>query len=50
MTPQIRQWIYTAAAVASALIPLLVAYKVIDSTAARSGSTARAPLKSSPVV
>lgn len=33
-TPVIRQWIYTVAAVASALIPLLVAYNVIDSTAA----------------
>lgn len=30
MTPQVRQWIYTAAAVASALIPILVAYNVID--------------------
>lgn len=34
MTPKIRQWIYTAAAVASALIPLLVAYKVLDTDVA----------------
>jgi hypothetical protein len=33
-TPIVRQWIYTAAALASALIPLLVAYHIIDSTAA----------------
>lgn len=33
-TPAIRQWIYTAAAVGTAIIPLLVAYHVIDSTAA----------------
>lgn len=32
--PQVRQWIYTAAAIASALIPLLVAYRVIDTAAA----------------
>lgn len=30
MTPQIRQWIYTISAIASALIPLLVTYKVLD--------------------
>lgn len=30
MTPQIRQWLYTISAVASALIPLLVTYKVLD--------------------
>lgn len=30
MTPQIRQWLYTLSAVASAIIPLLVAHKVID--------------------
>lgn len=29
-TPQVRQWLYTAAALASALIPLLVTYKVLD--------------------
>lgn len=34
MTPQVRQWIYTAAAIATAIIPILVAYKVIDSSAA----------------
>lgn len=34
LTPIVRQWIYTAAAVASAVIPLLVAYNVIDSSAA----------------
>lgn len=34
MTPQIRQWIYTVSAVASALIPLLVIYKVLDPAAA----------------
>lgn len=33
-TPQVRQWIYTAAAIATALIPVLVAYHVIDSSAA----------------
>jgi hypothetical protein len=33
-TPIVRQWIYTAAAIASAIIPLLVAYQIIDSTAA----------------
>lgn len=30
MTPQIRQWLYTVSAVASAVIPLLVFYKVFD--------------------
>ena len=30
MTPQVRQWLYTVSAVASALIPLLVTYKVLD--------------------
>lgn len=30
MTPQIRQWLYTVSAVASAIIPLLVTYKVLD--------------------
>lgn len=30
MTPQVRQWIYTVASIASALVPLLVAYKVFD--------------------
>ena len=30
MTPQIRQWLYTVSAIASALIPLLVTYKVLD--------------------
>lgn len=34
MTPQVRQWIYTASAVLSALIPLLVAYNIIESSAA----------------
>jgi predicted Co/Zn/Cd cation transporter (cation efflux family) len=34
MTPQVRQWLYTAAAFATALIPLLVAYKVIDTDVA----------------
>lgn len=34
MTPQVRQWIYTASAALSAIIPLLVAYNVIDSSAA----------------
>lgn len=29
-TPQIRQWLYTASAIASAIIPLLVTYKVLD--------------------
>lgn len=32
MTPKIRQWLYTVSAVASALIPLLVTYKVLDPT------------------
>lgn len=32
MTPKIRQWLYTISAVASALIPLLVTYKVLDPT------------------
>lgn len=30
LTPKIRQWLYTASAIASALIPLLVTYKVLD--------------------
>lgn len=30
MTPQVRQWLYTVSAVASAIIPLLVTYKVLD--------------------
>lgn len=30
MTPQIRQWLYTVSAVASAIIPLLVTYKILD--------------------
>lgn len=30
MSPQVRQWIYTVAAVATAIIPLLVAYRVFD--------------------
>lgn len=34
MTPQVRQWLYTISAVASAVIPLLVAYKVIDTSLA----------------
>jgi hypothetical protein len=34
MTPQYRQWLYTAAAVASALIPILVAYNVIETDVA----------------
>lgn len=34
MTAQVRQWLYTAAAIASALIPLLVAYKVLDTDVA----------------
>lgn len=34
MTPKVRQWLYTAAAFATALIPLLVAYKVIDTDVA----------------
>ena len=34
MTPQVRQWLYTASAAASAIIPLLVAYKVIDTSVA----------------
>jgi len=29
-----RQWLYTAAAIASAIIPILVAYKVIDTDVA----------------
>lgn len=33
MTAQVRQWIYTASAVASAVIPLLVFYKVFDQAA-----------------
>lgn len=32
MTPQIRQWLYTVSAIASAIIPLLVTYKVLDPT------------------
>jgi hypothetical protein len=32
MTPKIRQWLYTVSAIASALIPLLVTYKVLDPT------------------
>lgn len=31
-TPQIRQWIYTVSSIASALVPLLVTYKVFDAT------------------
>jgi hypothetical protein len=34
MTPQIRQWIYTASAALSAIIPLLVAYNVIETSTA----------------
>lgn len=34
MSAQTRQWLYTIAAVASALIPLLVVYKVVDSETA----------------
>ncbi len=34
MTPKYRQWLYTAAALASALIPILVMYNVIDKDAA----------------
>lgn len=34
MTPKIRQWLYTAAAVATAIIPLLVVYGVIGSETA----------------
>lgn len=34
MTPKVRQWLYTASAAASAIIPLLVAYKVIDTSVA----------------
>lgn len=34
MTPKVRQWIYTASAVATAIIPLLVAYEVVDSSTA----------------
>lgn len=34
MTPKVRQWIYTASAVATAIIPLLVAYKVVDTSTA----------------
>lgn len=30
MTPQVRQWLYTLSAVASAIVPLLVVYKVLD--------------------
>jgi hypothetical protein len=33
-TPAVRQWIYTVAAIGTAVIPLLVAYHVIDSTSA----------------
>lgn len=29
-TPQVRQWLYTAAAVATAVMPLLVAYRFVD--------------------
>jgi hypothetical protein len=34
MTPNVRQWIYTISAIATALIPLLVVYKVLDPGAA----------------
>lgn len=34
MTPNVRQWLYTISAIATALIPLLVAYKVLDPNAA----------------
>ena len=34
MTPQARQWIYTASAVLTAIIPLLVGYNVIESNIA----------------
>jgi hypothetical protein len=34
MTPQVRQWIYTASAVLTAIIPLLVGYNVIESNIA----------------
>lgn len=33
MTPVVRQWIYIASAVASALIPILVTYNVVDHNA-----------------
>lgn len=33
MKPSIRQWLYTISAVASALIPLLVTYRVLDAGA-----------------
>lgn len=32
MTPQVRQWLYTISALATALVPLLVVYKVVDQT------------------
>ena len=34
MTPQVRQWIYTASAILTAIIPLLVGYHVLDATTA----------------
>jgi hypothetical protein len=34
MTPQVRQWIYTASAVLTAIIPLLVGYNIIESNIA----------------
>jgi hypothetical protein len=34
MTPQVRQWLYTISAIASAFIPLLVTYKVFDASTA----------------
>lgn len=33
--PNIRQWLYTLAALGTAVIPLLVAYRVLDGTAAQ---------------
>lgn len=33
--PNIRQWLYTLAALGTAIIPLLVAYRVLDGTAAQ---------------
>lgn len=34
MTPQVRQWVYTISAIATAIIPLLVGYNVLDDATA----------------
>lgn len=34
MSPKARQWLYTVSAIASAVIPLLVVYRILDNSAA----------------